>query len=55
VYQVADKVDVSGQIGLRRVSGLSEPDQFVGTGLEAVNDDTARLTFPVVVGVRFRF
>jgi hypothetical protein len=30
-------------------------DQLVGTGLEDINNDTARLTFPVVVGVRFRF
>jgi hypothetical protein len=30
-------------------------DQFLGTGLETINNDTARLTFPLVVGVRFRF
>jgi hypothetical protein len=48
-------VDFNAQIGLRHVSGLSEVDQFVGTGLEEINNDTARLTFPIVVGVRFRF
>ena len=55
LFRVAEQVDLNAQIGLRRVSGLAEPDQFVGTGLEEVNNDTARLTFPVVVGVRFRF
>ena len=46
---------LNAQLGLRRVSGLSEVDQFVGTGLEEINNDTARLTFPIVVGVRIRF
>jgi hypothetical protein len=40
---------------LRRVTGLSEVDQFGGTGLAEINDDSARLTIPVVVGARFRF
>jgi hypothetical protein len=48
-------VDINGQIGLRGVSGLPEVDQFEGTGLETINNDSARLTFPIVVGVRFRF
>ena len=52
---VADKVDLTAQLGLRRVSGLADVDQFEGTGLDAINDDSARLTFPVVMGVRFRF
>ena len=43
------------QIGLRHVGGLSEVDQFAGTGLETINADSARLTFPIVVGARFRF
>ena len=55
LFRVAAQVDVNAQLGLRRVSGLSEIDQFVGTGLEEVNNDTARLTFPIVIGVRFRF
>lgn len=54
-FPIAEKIDVTGQIGLRRVSGLSEVDQFIGTGLDDINNDTARLTFPFVVGVRFRF
>ena len=52
---MAEQVDVNAQFGLRHVSGLADVDQFVGTGLDNVNNDTARLTFPLVVGVRFRF
>jgi len=55
LFRVAEHVDVNAQFGLRHVSGLSEVDQFIGTGLETVNSDTSRLTFPIVVGVRFRF
>jgi hypothetical protein len=55
LFRVADHVDVNAQFGLRHVSGLSEVDQFVGTGLETINSDTGRLTFPLLVGVRFRF
>jgi hypothetical protein len=55
LFRASEKVDLSAQIGLRHVGGLSEVDQFIGTGLDDVNNDTARLTFPIVVGVRFRF
>jgi Outer membrane protein beta-barrel domain len=55
LFKVAEQVDVNVQIGLRKVSGLAEVDQLVGTGLESINNDTARLTFPIVVGVRYRF
>ena len=55
LFPVADKVDLSAQIGLRGLTGLSDVDQLVGTGLEEINNDSARLTFPLVVGVRFRF
>ena len=55
LFPVASKIDLNAQVGLRHVSGLSEVDQLVGTGLEAINDDSARLTFPIVIGVRFRF
>ena len=55
LFRVADQVDLNAQFGLRHVGGLSEVDQFLGTGLETINNDTARLTFPLVVGVRFRF
>ena len=55
LFPVASKLDLNAQFGLRHVSGLSEVDQLVGTGLEAINDDSGRLTFPIVIGVRFRF
>ena len=55
LFRVAEHVDVNAQIGLRRVSGLAEVDDLVGTGLDDINNDTARLTFPIVFGVRFRF
>jgi hypothetical protein len=55
LFRVAEKVDFNAQFGLRHVSGLAEVDQFVGTGLDNTNNDTGRLTFPIVVGLRFRF
>jgi hypothetical protein len=55
LFRVAEHVDLNAQFGLRRVSGLSDVDQFEGTGLDEINNDTARLTFPIVVGVRIRF
>ena len=55
VFRVAEQVDLTAQMGLHHVGGLSQVDQLVGTGLETINNDSARLTFPIVVGVRFRF
>ena len=55
LFPIAEHIDINGQLGLRRVSGLSKVDQLIGTGLDTINNDTARLTFPIVVGVRFRF
>jgi hypothetical protein len=55
LFPIAEQIDLNAQLGLRRVSGLAEVDQLVGTGLADINNDTARLTFPIVVGVRFRF
>jgi hypothetical protein len=48
-------VDFNVQMGLRHVSGLAEVDQFVGTGLETINSDSGRLTFPIVIGARIKF
>jgi Outer membrane protein beta-barrel domain len=55
LFPVAQKLDLNAQFGLRHVSGLSEVDQLIGTGLDDLNNDSARLTFPIVVGVRLRF
>jgi hypothetical protein len=55
LFGIAEHLDLNAQVGLRHVSGLSEVDQFIGTGLEAINNDSGRLTFPVTVGIRYRF
>jgi hypothetical protein len=55
LFPIARKMDLNAQFGLRHVGGLAEVDQLIGTGLDELNNDSARLTFPVVVGVRFRF
>jgi hypothetical protein len=55
LFRVTERMDLNAQVGLRHVSGLSEVDQLVGTGLEEINNDSGRLTFPVVFGARFRF
>ena len=55
LFPLSDRMDFNGQIGLRRVSGLAAVDQLIGTDLDEINNDSARLTFPIVVGMRFRF
>jgi len=55
LFPIATKIDLNAQFGLRGVTGLAEVDQLIGTGLDELNNDSARLTFPVVVGVRVRF
>ena len=34
---------------------FADVDYLEGTGLNEINDDSARLTFPIVIGARFRF
>jgi hypothetical protein len=55
LVQLADKVGVYGQIGLRYVTGMSSVDGLEGTGLETINDKSARWTVPVLAGLRVRF
>jgi len=55
LLKVSNQVDLTGEVGLRHVGGLAQVDQFIGTGLEDINDDTGRLTFPITFGVRYRF
>lgn len=52
---IASQVDFNAQLGLRHVGGLAEVDQFEDTSLSSINNDSARLTFPIVVGVRIHF
>jgi hypothetical protein len=55
LFAVADRYDLFAQLGLRYVTGLSEVDNLVGTGLQEINDSSARWTVPFVLGLRVRF
>jgi hypothetical protein len=55
LFRLTDTVDATAQVGVRRVGPLAEVDDLVGTGLAEINDNSSRLTFPIVVGVRFKF
>ena len=55
LVQLTDKVGVYGQLGLRYVTGMSAVDGLAGTGLETINDKSARWTVPFIGGVRVRF
>ena len=55
LWNLSDRVGVFGQIGLKYVTGMSEVDDLVGTGLETINDSSARWTMPFLVGVRVGF
>jgi hypothetical protein len=55
LWQVAEQVGVFGQLGVRWVSGMSEVDGLEGTGLETINDKSARWTMPFLLGVRAGF
>ena len=53
--EVRKNVDVFGQIGLRFVTGMSQPDNLFGSGLEEINDNSSRWSIPFSVGIRVRF
>jgi hypothetical protein len=55
LFPIAKQFDLNAQIGFRHVGGLANVDQFVGTSLAAINNDSARLSFPIIVGVRYHF
>jgi hypothetical protein len=55
LMQANNRIGVFAQLGLRWVSGMSEVDGLEGTGLETINDKSARWTLPFLVGVRARF
>jgi hypothetical protein len=54
-FPVAKQVDVFTQLGLRFVSGMSEVDNLVGTGLDTINDNSSRWAMPFSVGLSVRF
>lgn len=55
LFQANDRAGVFVQMGLRFVSGMTEIDNLIGTGLDNINDKSSRWTLPFVTGVRFRF
>jgi hypothetical protein len=55
LFQGPGRVGVFAQLGVRKVSGMSEVDDLVGTGLEEINDNSGRWTIPFLVGARVRF
>jgi len=55
MFDIGKKLDFFGQVGFRYVTGMAEVDALTGTGLETINDKSARWTFPFVVGIRKRF
>jgi hypothetical protein len=55
LFQTSPKTGIFAQLGLRWTSGMSEVDGLEGTGLDNINDKSARWTFPFLVGARFRF
>jgi hypothetical protein len=55
LWQLTGRIGVFSQLGLRYVTGMSEVDAFEGTGLETINDNSARWTIPFVFGIRTQF
>jgi hypothetical protein len=55
LYALNERVDVNAQLGFRWNSGLSQVDAFRDTGLEGINDKSARWTMPISVGLRYNF
>ena len=55
LVETGGRVGFFGQLGLRYMSGMSEIDDLVGTGLEDINNKSSRWTLPFVGGVRIGF
>jgi len=55
LFAVTERNEMFVQLGLRYVTGLSAVDNLAGTGLQSINDSSARWTVPFVLGVRTRF
>jgi len=53
--QSGKKIGYFGQLGLRYVGGMAEIDDLAGTGLDNINDKSARWTMPFIVGIHYRF
>jgi hypothetical protein len=55
MFALTDKVNLFTQLGLRYVTGMSEVDDLDATGLEDINDKSARWAMPFTAGIRVRF
>jgi len=55
LVQTGERIGIFGQLGIRWVSGMSEIDNLEATGLDTINDKSARTTLPFIAGVRVRF
>ena len=55
LFPIADHVDINAAFGLRHVGGLPAIGPLEGTDLQSINNDSSRLTFPIVVGLRLAF
>lgn len=55
MFPVAKQVDLFTQLGLRYVTGLSQVDNLIGTGLDNINDKSARWALPFSVGLSVKF
>ena len=55
MYQAQDQTDVYAQVGIRRVTGMTDVDNLNGTGLDDINNHSARWAVPFTFGVRVRF
>jgi opacity protein-like surface antigen len=55
LWGLNERLGTFAQLGLRYTSGLAEVDNFVGEGLESINDHSSRWTLPFLVGVRVGF
>jgi hypothetical protein len=55
LYRLTDRLSLDGRIGLRYISGLSDVNEQLFTGLDEVNSGTSRWSLPITVGVRVGF
>jgi len=55
LWSISGRMGGFAQLGLRYVSGLADVDNFVGEGLDSINDNSSRWTLPFVIGVRVGF
>jgi len=54
-FAVRENTDAFAQVGLRYTTGMSAVDNLNGTGLDTINDHSARCAVPFSIGVRLRF